>query len=284
MKSLINILLLLFALNGFSQTKVKSFYFLLNYKVPTPYSQEQLKKLNSSVKSGSIKIIEINSFTDSIGTASFNDTLAQIRLANIAQGLQLSPDVKLNAYALQRPYTIENALNWRRVDVIYMMSRDVQPELTADINNEIELIEDTNHQKEDLSHLNDDPEVIPTIQDDVFSKSFHEMKPLVLDISFKEGTSKILESSYREITKLVIYLKENPTIKAEIRGHVCCGNNMRISQSRAKSVYRRLIKQGISKDRLSFKGMSNNEPLVFPETTNADRQKNRRVDVVLHKD
>lgn len=283
MKSLFNIILLLFTLTGFAQTKVKSFYFLLNQKVPTPYSQEQLSKFNTTASNGTIRILEINAFTDSIGTASFNDTLAQIRLSYISERLPLSPDVKLNAYAFQRPYTVENVLNWRRVDVIYMMTPDNQVELSADVNNEIIVQSDSNEQKEDLSHLNDDPEVNSNEKADAFSESMAEMKPLVLDISFKEGTSKILESSYREITKLVVYMKENPGVKAEIRGHVCCGNNMRISQSRAKSVYKRLIKQGVSKDRLSYRGMSNKEPLVFPETTNADRQKNRRVDVKLYK-
>jgi flagellar motor protein MotB len=54
---------------------------------------------------------------------------------------------------------------------------------------------------------------------------------------------------------------------------------MRISKARAKAVYHELIKQGVEKDRLDYVGMSNTEPLVFPEKTNADRQRNRRVDV-----
>ena len=40
-----------------------------------------------------------------------------------------------------------------------------------------------------------------------------------------------------------------------------------------------MVDLGISKKRLSYKGMSNNEPLVFPELSDADRQRNRRVDV-----
>jgi flagellar motor protein MotB len=48
---------------------------------------------------------------------------------------------------------------------------------------------------------------------------------------------------------------------------------------RAKTVYKRLIQLGVKKNRLSFVGRSNLEPIIFPEKTNADRQKNRRVDV-----
>jgi outer membrane protein OmpA-like peptidoglycan-associated protein len=280
MKTIVNIILLILALNGFTQTELKSFYFHKNQKVPTPYSQEQLSKFSSKVATGTIIILEINAFTDSLGAVSFNDTLSQIRLNYISKRLPVNQNVKLNSYGLQRPYRVDNVLNWRRVDVIYLIASDI-PE-SADFTNDINIQEAQNDKKEDLSLLNEKLETTTNDKTDVFSKSMADMKPLVLDISFKEGTSKILESSYMEITRLVIYLKENPSVKAEIRGHVCCGNNMHISQSRAKSVYKRLIKQGISKNRLSFKGMSNKEPLVFPETTNADRQKNRRVDVNLY--
>jgi outer membrane protein OmpA-like peptidoglycan-associated protein len=265
---------------SWSQNKVKSFYFLVNQKEPTLYSQDQLTKFNQSTLDQTVKIIEINSFTDSIGTASFNDTLALNRLNYIKSHLSVGSEVKLNSYALQRPYSIENTLNWRRVDVIYTLNQQ-QEELSADLNNEVVMNEDSSSKSQDLSFLKDDPEVTTEEIKNNFENSLSEMKPLVLDISFKEGTSKILSTSYREVTKLVIYLKENPTVNAEIRGHVCCGNNMRISESRARSVYKRLIKQGIKKNRISYKGMSNTEPLVFPETTNADRQKNRRVDVNL---
>jgi outer membrane protein OmpA-like peptidoglycan-associated protein len=56
---------------------------------------------------------------------------------------------------------------------------------------------------------------------------------------------------------------------------------MRISKSRARSVYNELVHLGIDKSRLDYVGMSNTEPLVFPEKTNADRQRNRRVDVKI---
>lgn len=282
MKNLILLLFLSSLSFGWSQTKVKSFYFPFSQKEPTLYSQEQLAKLKYSAQNGSVKILEINAFTDSVGSASFNDTLALQRLKYVSQRLPINESVVLNAYALQRPYQIDAILNWRRVDVVYEIIPEQKEELSADATNDVTNPNDTSVQEEDLSHLADDPEVA-TEQKETFASSLREMTPLVLDITFKEGTSKILESSYSEITKLVVFLKENPTVKAEIRGHVCCGNNMRISQSRAKSVYRRLVKQGVSKDRLAYRGMSNKEPLVFPETTNADRQKNRRVDVKLYK-
>jgi len=87
-------------------------------------------------------------------------------------------------------------------------------------------------------------------------------------------------------------LLQNMEVKIEIQGHVCCGGNnkfydaqdprmanMTISQSRAKAVYDYLVENGISKERLKFKGLSFQFPLVFPERNKEDMAKNRRVEV-----
>lgn len=282
MKNIILLFSLSISLLGWSQKEVKSFYFSLGQDEPTKYSQEQLSILNYSLNNGAVKILEINAFTDSIGSESYNENLASLRLKYITDHLDINEKVILNKYALQRPYKIDPVLNWRRVDVIYEIINE-NIELTSIKNNEqISDPNDTINLKKEVNSFSEDVDTL-RVEKETFDSSLNEMTPFIMDISFKEGTSKILESSFSEITKLVIYLKENPTIKAEIRGHVCCGNNMRVSRSRAKSVYKRLIKQGVDKDRLAFRGMSNKEPLVFPETTNEDRQKNRRVDVNLYK-
>jgi flagellar motor protein MotB len=107
--------------------------------------------------------------------------------------------------------------------------------------------------------------------------------PFILNISFIEGTTKIESKSFVEIKKLADYLNSNQnTYTILIRGHVCCGKNMRISRNRAKAVYEELLKLGVEKSRLAYIGMSNKEPLVYPEKTNADRQKNRRVDIIFN--
>ncbi|MES2799225.1 MAG: OmpA family protein [Bacteroidota bacterium] len=261
------------------QTKVKSFYFLFDQNEPTEYSQNQLKLFAESVQNGAVKVLEINAFTDSSGTNQHNDTLSNQRLNFISMQIPNSSILKKHAYALERPYQIENVLNWRRVDVIYEME-PLQDKVEVAANGEGASL--TEGQLSDGNeHLQNDPAVTKTVTSNAFEESLTELRALVLDISFKEGTAQLLDVSKHEIAKLVAFLDEYPNVNAQIRGHVCCGNNLRISKNRAKSVYKELIKEGIGKNRLSFKGMSNTEPLVFPERTSADRQKNRRVDVKL---
>ena len=79
------------------------------------------------------------------------------------------------------------------------------------------------------------------------------------------------------------FLYYNPSVDAFIRGHVCCGDEMKLSRKRAKHVYKELIDRGISEERLRYKGFSNSLLLVNPERSEADRKMNRRVDIILSK-
>ena len=42
-----------------------------------------------------------------------------------------------------------------------------------------------------------------------------------------------------------------------------------------------MVRSGIDKSRLSFKGYSNTAPAVFPEKKEEDEQRNRRVDFIF---
>lgn len=283
MKLFFNILILLtLSTNLFGQTKIKSFYFFTNKSKPTIYSQKQFEEFNRSVDLGMAKIIEINAFTDSTGTVTSNDTLALERLNYFTSLLKNPQNIKTNAYALERPYPLPSALNWRRVDIIYEITLGNQTNDIASSEDGIVKVEQQQIDSLALKALLEDPivEAEPIVEEESsYSNSLRSAKPFVLDIQFVEGTAKMTVGSDKEIKKLIEFLKENPQVHATIRGHVCCGNNMRISKARAKEVYKSVINGGIEKSRMSFVGKSNSEPLAFPEKTSQDRQMNRRVDV-----
>ena len=112
-------------------------------------------------------------------------------------------------------------------------------------------------------------------------------------VSFVPGKHIILDSSIPVLFDLLETLKQNPKIKIEIQGHVCCiedskadaldyGTGERIlSVNRAKAVFDFLIKNGIDRLRLKFKGFGHKHPKVSPETTLDDEQMNRRVEIML---
>lgn len=98
------------------------------------------------------------------------------------------------------------------------------------------------------------------------------------------GSSTKPNIQYRYILDYLIELMEkNPDWKLHVRGHVCCGPDQKLSDKRARNVYKYLNKQGIDASRISYKGYSDTKPLVFPEETEEDAHQNRRVDFLITK-
>lgn len=261
---------MVFSFALFGQTKIKSFYFDNDQSVPTEYSKNQLQAFKKSFDAKEFIILEIYSYTDSAGTLQHNDSLAKRRLKYVTDylGVETNSKVLLKPYGLDRKYDVTNYKSWRRVDIYF--SFEVKNSDSAGISDQVtdsSLI--SNNKVQEI--VNDKIELLDEKMDLTL--------PYILNIEFVEGTSKIEKESYPEIKKLADYLHSNPSVKILIRGHVCCGNNMRISKNRARSIYNKLIKLGIDKNRLDYVGISNKEPLVFPEKTNEDRQRNRRVDI-----
>ncbi len=109
------------------------------------------------------------------------------------------------------------------------------------------------------------------------------------EIYFKLNKPELLPKSEPDLGKLLEFMSGNPTVQVQIEGHVCCmgptegvdsrykGRNL--SECRAEAIYNYLVEKGINKDRMKFVGLGNNDPIVKNELTEADKQKNRRVEV-----
>ncbi|MDG1428600.1 MAG: OmpA family protein [Crocinitomicaceae bacterium] len=97
------------------------------------------------------------------------------------------------------------------------------------------------------------------------------------------GSSTTIDPNYRYVMEeLIEILNTNPATTIHIRGHVCCGPSDRISFTRARRVFKYFVKHGIDRQRISFKGYSDEVPLVFPEKTEEDEFMNRRVDFIIN--
>lgn len=113
--------------------------------------------------------------------------------------------------------------------------------------------------------------------------------------SFYISTPNITKTSEEDIEGIVKILKAYPKIHILIEGHVCCGDkeeyeskianpeNLNLSTERAKNVYLELIKRGVKKSRISYKGFGFTRPLDFPESTVKIQQENRRVELKIIK-
>lgn len=106
------------------------------------------------------------------------------------------------------------------------------------------------------------------------------------EIQFNRGTSEITESSFPKLKRLKDFLVLNSELNIEIQGHVHAkGDNKReydkLSEARAKRVFKYLTDNGIDKDRMTTVGYGNTKP-VYPEAKFAhEEQANRRVEILV---
>ena len=102
-----------------------------------------------------------------------------------------------------------------------------------------------------------------------------------ITISYQNNSAEISHVSRLRLAILADYLKENPTYKVVIEGHVCCGPQKRMSKKRARSVFKYLLKIGAPKAQMSYVGKSFDEPIVPREKNEFDKDRNRRVEIEL---
>ncbi|MBO4600328.1 MAG: OmpA family protein [Bacteroidales bacterium] len=101
------------------------------------------------------------------------------------------------------------------------------------------------------------------------------------NIFFATGQSEVLPQSYNELRRLQDMLTANPDMKIELRGHTdnqgTVEFNLRLSESRAKSVADYLVEHGIDRRRISSIGYGKSQPVDTNDTPEG-RRRNRRVE------
>jgi len=106
------------------------------------------------------------------------------------------------------------------------------------------------------------------------------------NVFFEQGKPVLKSQSFPELDRLVLIMQDNPAIKIELGGHTDnIGNSealLKLSQDRVLAVKAYLVKQGIKKDRIDGKGYGSTQPIA-PNTNEADRQRNRRVEFKITK-
>lgn len=105
---------------------------------------------------------------------------------------------------------------------------------------------------------------------------------LAASIYFDTNSDKIKSISYSTIDKIITLMKKIPNVKFVIEGHTDDRNsdryNLYLSQRRAASVRKYMVKQGIVSERLQSKGYGESRP-KFSNSNAGGRQLNRRVEI-----
>ena len=106
-------------------------------------------------------------------------------------------------------------------------------------------------------------------------------KLVLKNVFYETGSYELKRESKVELMKLVQFMNTNPTVVIEISGHTdnvgVKRDNQKLSENRAGEVYKFLVDQAVSEDRMKYKGNGDTKPLKSNDT-NWGRAQNRRTE------
>jgi outer membrane protein OmpA-like peptidoglycan-associated protein len=270
-----------------SQTRSEKYSVYFDFDKHT-LTQNQLNKLKTYIDSlGNIVILSISleGYCDDRGTVEYNRALS-IRRANTVENI-------LGEIASKQ----RNVEGKGKIDLRIVDMNDFELETKRLFNRRVDIYLEYFHN--DYVDLKKPIEELPTKEEleirNTRVKTFED-KPLkpgdiitMKNLYFEGGKAKLLKKSEKQLDKLLKQILDNPNIKFEIQGHVCCidTNYFRdavdedtginnLSESRALSIYNFLKSNGISDTRMTYKGYGRDYPLL-----NAKEKDNKRVEILI---
>ena len=291
MKQLVLLYFIISAQGAFCQEQFNIFFDSNKFEV----SKSELSKIQAWIKVNSdAKIVAINGFTDEDGTNRFNDSLAKKRVQSVLNivknKIKIRDDFKSRSFGenfAQSKIKFEN----RKVTVFFILKKDLFRE------NEILKIQTIENKPivktpkifpGKVSFENPDGSVLEFQLDNQFMKTIDEAKvgeKLKLDnLNFEINTFIITNKSRPKLFELLTVLQQNPKLKIEIQGNLCCQpiDRVNLSTERAKAIYSFLTYHKIEKNRLTYKGFGSTNPIFeLPEKNEEERAANRRVEILI---
>lgn len=248
-----------------------SFYFDSGKYELVKSEQERLTQwISENSKS---KILAIHGYTDEVGSSQANDTLAQNRVHFIFEQINdkvaIRDDFKTISFGENFIHDKVQAKN-RRASVYYLQEKDLAKE------NEVLGI---NIEKKEAVII---PDSLPLHEKIKLATT--GTKIVLREINFFQNTFQTTPESQAAMYDLLFVLQNNPTLKIQIQGHICCVANDRrnLSLDRAKQVRRFLEWKGITRGRVSVTGFGTTQPKYpIPEANEEQAAANRRVEIEI---
>jgi outer membrane protein OmpA-like peptidoglycan-associated protein len=253
----------------------------------------QEASLDSWIKSNpEVKIVGIHGFCDEDGTSGYNDTLAKNRINHVynklAGRIKIRDDFKTRSFGELHQLSKIKAEN-RKVTLFYLESKDLPRENEIlGIKPEPPAPKKEKRYPEKISIKNPNGTSSEYKLDVGFMKKIDEAKAgeklKIENLNFQINTFAVMPESRGKMYELLIVMQDNPALKIDIQGHLCCMpvDRVDLSTQRAKAIYNFLVANEIEKKRLSYKGFGSTQPIYpLPEKTEAERAANRRVEILI---
>lgn len=292
MKSILSWFFLFFSILVLQAQKQVSYYFDSN---KSELKKTEFQKLNDWIATNKdIKIVAINGFTDEDGTIGFNDTLAQRRVNfifnSIKDKVKIREDFKTRSFGEQHLQSEKKSEN-RKVIIYYIEAKDLarEEEILGIKKEEIVIHPKQKKQFPQSIKIQNPNGTESEFRLNVeFMQKIDEAKPgekLKIDnLNFQINTFIVVNESRGKLYELLIVMQQNPELKIDIQGHLCCmpSDRTNLSTQRAKAISNFLRMNGIENSRVTYQGFGSSNPIYpLPEKNEEERAANRRVEILI---
>lgn len=242
-----------------AQERVTVFFDFNKYEL----NPKAVATLNSWIAQGhNLEVTKIYGFCDWKGTNVYNDSLSLKRVNTVfdflqSRNIKVRPNYEIRGFGEDFEQSDVQSEN-RKVTIDYQITKDLAAAVV--------------------------PENSAAWQDKIKNGKTGDLVKLE-NINFYNMSARIVPQSKTILKDLLCVMQDNPNLKIEVQGHICCqlsGDINGISVARAKAIYNFLIANKIKRDRLSFKGYGVSKPIYpIPEKNNFEQDQNRRVEILI---
>lgn len=235
------------------------------------------------ISSKEIDRVLLEDHCDNIGSKEYNYTLSDNRASEVKKllvqnGVPKESIKKCIGFGKDKPLTLNGTEAERQLNRRVVMTFYLKPEKPIILKDTIRtIVAEKKVLKKEISRI-----VEAKIGDNIVMEN----------ILFEPGRHYLKYESMEDLENLLYAMKEYPTLEIEIEGHVCCtttepdgydwdAETNNLSEMRARQIYLILIKNGISKSRLKYKGYGGTRKINLDESNEELRRVNRRVEIKI---
>ncbi len=243
-----------------AQEKLVVFFDFDKYEINMAANQ---KLVDWVAASKNIEVQKIYGFCDWKGSNHYNDTLSWKRVHSVYdflkdRNVKIKTDYEIKGFGKDFEQSKIQSEN-RKVTVVYEIIKEAVPKTKEAI-----LLEELNA-------------ALKT------SKVGDIIK--LKNIYFYNNSPKLLPKSKPILYELLCVMNDNPKLKIEIQGHICCQTvpgQYDVSEPRAKAIFNFLVQNKINRKRITYKGFGTTKPVhPIPEQSEQEEEDNRRVEIMI---
>ena len=277
-RSLIFVFLVSFGTTLFAQNIKHTIYFGRNSSALNKLDHQSLDGFIKQLDTIAIDSIGINGYSDYLGKSSYNLVLSKKRAQRVYNHLKQFDSDILRHHLTKNTSVIGNG-------EIYT---PLTPPQGIPKHRKVEIILYATPKKYVINKTQKVRKFVPEE-----GMKFNQLYVLE-KVYFVGNEPELLEASIPQLEDFYNQIKQIKTeFKLVIKGHICCLEDnateddklfsRTLSTARALRIQDYLVKKGIPKEYIEYRGYSFDDPLIFPELTDDDRQLNRRVEAIVYK-